>query len=102
MVSVGFMTGDRAEMGDYLPVGLNFLSDCGKKARRGSLSIRCGSPGIRKGRIDHHSKIDFVFQTSPHCLEFHWTATSRSGGTIYDRQTYIYCPRQSMVSQIQH
>jgi hypothetical protein len=47
-------------------------------------------------------KIDFVFQASPHCLEFYWTATSRSGGTIYDRQTYIYCPGKSMVSQIQH
>ena len=47
-------------------------------------------------------KIDFAFQTSPHCLEFYWTATRRTGGRIYDRQTYIYCPEQSMVSQIQH
>jgi hypothetical protein len=47
-------------------------------------------------------KIDFVFQASLHCLEFYWTATSRSGGTIYDRQTYVYCPGKSMVSQIQH
>ena len=47
-------------------------------------------------------KIDFVFQASAHCLEFYWTATSRSGGTIYDHQTYTYCPGKSMVSQIQH
>jgi len=47
-------------------------------------------------------KIDFAFQTSPHCLEFYWTATRRTGGRIYDRQTFIYCPEQSMVSQIQH
>ena len=47
-------------------------------------------------------QIDFVFQGSSHCLEFYWTATSRSGGTVYDRQTYIYCPGKSMVSQIQH
>jgi len=47
-------------------------------------------------------QIDFVFQGNSHCLEFYWTVTSRSGGTIYDRQTYIYCPRKNMVSQIQH
>jgi hypothetical protein len=47
-------------------------------------------------------QIDFVFQGNAHCLEFYWMATSRSGGTVYDRQTYAYCPGKSMVSQIQH
>lgn len=47
-------------------------------------------------------QINFVFEGNWHCLEFYWAATSRSGGTIYDRQTYIYCPGKSMVSQIQH
>ncbi|HEU4340501.1 MAG TPA: hypothetical protein VFU31_02910 [Candidatus Binatia bacterium] len=47
-------------------------------------------------------QIDFVFQGNSHCLDFYWTATSRNGGTIYDRQTYIYCPEKSMVSQTQH
>ena len=47
-------------------------------------------------------QIDFIFQGNAHCMEFYWTATSRSGGATYDRQTYVYCPRKSMVSQIQH
>jgi hypothetical protein len=47
-------------------------------------------------------KIDFVSNSTPYCLEFYWIASSRSGGTIYDRQTYIYCPGKSMVSQVQH
>ena len=47
-------------------------------------------------------QINFVFEGNWHCLEFYWAATSRSGGTIYDRQTYTYCPGKSMVSQIQH
>jgi hypothetical protein len=47
-------------------------------------------------------KLDFVSGSDLHCLEFYWTAASRSGGTIYDRQTYIYCPGKSMVSQTQH
>ena len=61
--------------------------------------------GAREGeRIESITiqQIDFVFQGSSHCLEFYWTATSRSGGTAYDRQTYVYCPGKSMVSQIQH
>ena len=47
-------------------------------------------------------QIDFQFQQSVHCLEFYWTATDRDEKRFYDRQTYIYCPGQSMVSQIQH
>lgn len=47
-------------------------------------------------------QIDFQFQQSSHCLEFFWTATDRDGKRFYDRQTYIYCPGKSMVSQIQH
>jgi hypothetical protein len=47
-------------------------------------------------------RIDFQFQQSVHCLEFYWTATDRDEKRFYDRQTYIYCPGQSMVSQIQH
>jgi hypothetical protein len=47
-------------------------------------------------------QIDFQFQQSSHCLEFYWTATDRDEKRFYDRQTYIYCPGQSMVSQIQH
>ena len=47
-------------------------------------------------------QINFQFQQSPHCLEFYWTATDREEKRIYDHQTYIYCPGQSMVSQIQH
>lgn len=47
-------------------------------------------------------RIDFAFQESTHCLEFYWTATDRHEKRIYDRQTYIYCPGKSMVSQIQH
>jgi hypothetical protein len=47
-------------------------------------------------------QIDFSFQGSSHCLEFYWTATDRDGKKTYDRQTYIYCPGKSMVSQIQH
>jgi hypothetical protein len=35
-------------------------------------------------------------------LEFYWTATDRDEKRFYDRQTYIYCPGQSMVNQIQH
>jgi hypothetical protein len=47
-------------------------------------------------------QIDFQFQQSAHCLEFYWTATDRDEKRFYDRQTYIYCPGQSMVNQIQH
>lgn len=47
-------------------------------------------------------KIDAFFDGNPHCLEFYWTATSPSGSRNYDRQTYIYCPGKSMVSQTQH
>ena len=47
-------------------------------------------------------QIDFQFQQSVHCLEFYWTATDRDEKRFYDRQTYIYCPAMSMVSQIQH
>ncbi len=47
-------------------------------------------------------RIDFAFQDSSHCLEFYWTATDRHEKRIYDRQTYIYCPGESRVSQIQH
>jgi hypothetical protein len=47
-------------------------------------------------------QINFQFEQSVHCLEFYWTATDRDEKRFYDRQTYIYCPGQSMVSQIQH
>jgi hypothetical protein len=47
-------------------------------------------------------QIDFQFEQSVHCLEFYWAATDRDEKRFYDRQTYIYCPGQSMVSQIQH
>ncbi len=47
-------------------------------------------------------QIAFQFQQSVHCLEFYWTATDRDEKRYYDRQTYIYCPGKSMVSQIQH
>ncbi|HEV8726090.1 MAG TPA: hypothetical protein VGW77_36205 [Candidatus Binatia bacterium] len=47
-------------------------------------------------------QMDFQFQQSSHCLEFYWTATDRDEKRFYDRQTYIYCPGQSMVSQTQH
>lgn len=47
-------------------------------------------------------QIDFTFQGDEHCLEFYWTATDRLEKKFYDRQTYIYCPGKSMVSQIQH
>jgi hypothetical protein len=48
------------------------------------------------------TQIDFQFQQSSHCLQFYWTATDRDEKRYYDRQTYVYCPGQSMVSQIQH
>ncbi len=47
-------------------------------------------------------KIDFVFDGSAHCLEFYWTAANRNETNYYDRQTYVYCPGNSMVSQTQH
>jgi hypothetical protein len=47
-------------------------------------------------------QINLAFQSTPYCLEFYWTATDPQERRNYDRQTYIYCPRQSMVSQIQH
>lgn len=47
-------------------------------------------------------QIDFVFSQSAHCVEFYWTATDRGEKRFYDRQTYVYCPGKSMVSQIQH
>jgi hypothetical protein len=47
-------------------------------------------------------RIDFVFAGSSHCLEFYWAATDKDEKRFYDRQTYIYCPGKSMVSQIQH
>ena len=47
-------------------------------------------------------QINAQFQQSFHCLEFYWTATDRDEKRFYDRQTYIYCPGQSMVSQVQH
>ena len=47
-------------------------------------------------------QINFTYQSTPHCLEIFWAATDRSGKKTYDRHTYIYCPGQSMVSQIQH
>ena len=43
---------------------------------------------------------DFAFRGTPHCLEFYWAATDRK--TTFDRHTYIYCPGNSMVNQIQH
>lgn len=46
-------------------------------------------------------QINFAYQGTPYCLEIYWTATDRSGRKAYDRQTYIYCPGKSMVSQIQ-
>ena len=48
------------------------------------------------------NQIDFEFLQNLHCLEFYWTATDRDEKKNYDRQTYIYCPGKSMVSQIQH
>lgn len=47
-------------------------------------------------------QINFQFQQSSHCLQFYWTATDRDEKRMYDHQTYVYCPGQSMVSQIQH
>jgi hypothetical protein len=47
-------------------------------------------------------QMNFAFKGDPHCLEFYWTATDRNERQTYDRQTYIYCPGKSMVSQIQH
>ncbi|MSP37633.1 MAG: hypothetical protein EXR70_03995 [Deltaproteobacteria bacterium] len=47
-------------------------------------------------------QIDFKFFQSSHCVEFYWTATDRDEKRYYDRQTYVYCPGKSMVSQIQH
>ncbi len=47
-------------------------------------------------------RIDFSYQGTLHCLEIYWTATDRSGKKTYDRHTYVYCPGQSMVSQVQH
>jgi hypothetical protein len=47
-------------------------------------------------------QINFTYQGTPHCLEIYWIATDRSGRKTYDRHTYIYCPGQSMVSQLQH
>jgi hypothetical protein len=47
-------------------------------------------------------QINFTYQGTPHCLEIYWIATDRSGRKPYDRHTYIYCPGQSMVSQLQH
>ncbi len=48
------------------------------------------------------TQIDFEFLQNLHCLEFYWTATDRDEKKYYDRQTYIYCPGKSMMSQIQH
>ena len=45
-------------------------------------------------------QINFTYQSTPHCLEFYWTAKDIK--TTFDRHTYIYCPGKSMVSQIQH
>ena len=47
-------------------------------------------------------QMNFTYQGTPYCLEIYWTATDRSGRKTYDRQTYVYCPGKSMVSQIQH
>ena len=47
-------------------------------------------------------QITFQFQQDTYCLEFYWTATDKDEKRIYDHQTYIYCPRKSMVSQVQH
>jgi hypothetical protein len=47
-------------------------------------------------------QIDFTFLGAAHCLEFYWTATDRDETKTYDRQTYVYCPGKSMVSEIQH
>ena len=47
-------------------------------------------------------QINFTYQGASYCLEIYWTATDRSGRKTYDRHTYIYCPRKSMVNQIQH
>ena len=47
-------------------------------------------------------QIDFQFQQTSHCFEFDWAATDRDEKRFYDRQTYIYCPGQSMMSQVQH
>ena len=49
-------------------------------------------------------KNDFIFRDTPHCLEFYWNVTERirNQTLTHDRQTYIYCPGKSMVSQIQN
>lgn len=47
-------------------------------------------------------QMNFIYQSTPYCLEIYLTAADRSGRKTYDRHTYVYCPGKSMVSQIQH
>lgn len=47
-------------------------------------------------------QLDFVYQGTPHCLEFEWVYKDSRRAKIIDRQTYTYCPRQGMVRQVKH
>ncbi len=44
-------------------------------------------------------RIDFVYQGTPHCIDFDWTMTDADGPNTYDRDNYIYCPGKSMVGE---
>jgi len=47
------------------------------------------------------TKLDFIYNGTPHCLEFEWLYRDGGGKTV-DHQTYTYCPNQAMVKQVQH
>jgi hypothetical protein len=47
-------------------------------------------------------QIDFNFLGNSHCMEFYWALTEVDEKKTYDHHTYVYCPGESMVSEIHH
>jgi hypothetical protein len=47
-------------------------------------------------------QLDFIYQGSPHCLEFEWIYKESRRAKIIDHQTYTYCPNKGMVKQVRH
>jgi hypothetical protein len=48
------------------------------------------------------TQLDFIYQGTPHCLEFEWIYKESRRPKIIDHQTYTYCPNRGMVKQFKH
>jgi hypothetical protein len=47
-------------------------------------------------------QLDFIYQGSPHCLEFEWVYKESRRAKTIDHQTYTYCPNKGMVKAVRH